>query len=494
MKTFAKKNWIWILGAVILLFIAVGISSSLFKSEPEIVQDLPPAVEIISLEDVVAGNINLSCQVEPVSEVDILSEYSGAVTKVSVAEGDSVVAGDILFEVENIQQRVAVADARVALESAQLALKDLEDQNNLRSSSSLLSQTQSQQDTLVKNALNQFYNNDLRVYPEENPELSDEGGPRIEGNYTCNIEGEYIIDVYGSASSSGGSFRYSGLESGTQTVSTTDFGTRLGDCGLELVFPLGFDKNETWILPIPNNRSISYQNAKTQYESTLAGRDIVINQTEISPELISQSRGRVNQARLRYQLALDNLNKTIVTSKISGVISGFDLDVGDYVTAFSSLGSIKTAEQLELVGYVNAEESKYINQDSLVWVGDENASLNSLAQTIDSQTRKVRFSITPPASLVLTEGLSLPCVIERSFESVGRDDGGVVVPLSSVSIIGIEAYVFSLTEEGIAQAHPVIPGAILGNEVVVYGDVAGSIIKDARGVRDGQSLSIAAQE
>jgi len=353
---YIKKYWLVLLTLLVVAILALRIYDRFIKPKPPVPEVKNPVVDIYTLGTMLDQTIAMSCEVEPVNDITITAETSGSVTKVAVDEGDRVAIGDTLFELENIQERVSLADARVALQSAELRFQEILNDNNDSSASSLLSQTEAQQDALVESALNNLFNNDLRAYPEENPERADESAPTIIGNYTCEREGEYVVEVYSSGSKSGASFRYSGLESGTDTVSTTDFGTLLGSCGLELVFPSDFDKTETWVIPVPNTRSTSYINAQKAYETALETRNITLNQTGLSDQEIAQERGRVNQARLRYELAQDNFNKTIITAENAGVISGFDLDVGDYITAFSGVGNIKTVDQLELVAYLNPDE------------------------------------------------------------------------------------------------------------------------------------------
>lgn len=494
MKKFVKKEWskilLGLLAGVIVIVFVLRIYDRFYATQPVTVDPAPTAVSVLDLGQEIKNALDLSCRVEPVSEVPISPEASGSVTKVLASEGDSVAEGDILFELENIQQRVSVADARVALEAAKLALKDVQDENDRSSDVSLLMQTKRQQETLIADAYNNFLNTGLQAYPEDDPERARDGGPGVLGNYSCTTEGTYIVDVYPSKSRSGASFKYSGLESGTQTVSSTDFGTPLGACGLELVFPVGFDKNETWVIPVPNTRAAQHESARRRYETAIQNKDIVLNQTEASPERINQLRGRVNQAQLRLQLAVDSLEKTIVRAKIDGVISGFDLDRGDFVGASNPIGSIKTTDNLELVTFVNANEQRFISLDSLVTVSGADTGIKNISQTIDSRTRKLQLVITPPEDLDLVEGLSVPCQVQRRVDTSIRQDGGYNIPLSAVSIIGVDPHVFAINEEGIAVAVPVEVGALLGQDAVVYGLDTGTIIKDARGIRSGDRIRI----
>lgn len=490
MKKFIIKNWKWVLLLIVVGIIGLRAYQRFGVEKPLISQEKIVAVETYPLFSKNLEPLNLNCIAEPRVSLTLTPQSSGTVKGIYVEDGNFVEEGQILFELDNIQQRVALQDAKVALDSAKLALQDLRQENNTSDSGSLLSQRKRQQDALVEQARNNLFNIDLRAYPKDDPQDTTRPAPEVLGNYTCAQEGQYNIEVYSSASNSGASYRYSGLESGTSSVSLTSFGTDLGNCGLELIFPENFSKNEEWVIPVPNTQSSQYFSALKAYEQAIENREIALNTTETSPELIAQQEGRVTQAGLRYQLAFDNYEKTRIKAETSGVLNNFSLEIGSFVNAFSEVGSIKTVDQLELVAFVGQSDRGYIRSGLPVRVNDTLLSVGNVNLASDTVTRRSKVTIPVTDSASFQEGEQYICEIDRAGGSELRSDGGIVVPLSALSVIGTDTFVFVVNEESITQAVSVSTGALLGNEIVIYADIEGSIVKDARGIRNNQKVTL----
>lgn len=484
------KQWKWILLIIVLLVILLR-AYQRFGNEPEVLSQAKIAtVDVYNITDAVLEPLEAICVAEAVTNIQVTPEVSGTVKKINIVDGQKVKKGDILLELDNIQQRVGLQDARVALDSARLGLSDLRGDNDLTNENSLLQQTKNQQDIIVEQSRNNLFNTDLRAYPIDDPENISKPAPQIIGNYTCMNEGQYNIDVYRSSSPSGASYQYQGLESGRSSVSTTSFGTKIGQCGLEIIFPEGFDKDEEWIIPIPNTRSNQYEDASLAYQQAIKNRDIALNQTSASAEIIAQQEGRVTQASLRYQLALNTLEKTRVRAESNGVISDFTIDEGDFINAFSSVASLKTIDQLELTTFISLEDKNLIDNNALVTVGEDSFTIGVLAQSSNTSTRRFKISVPVNNNENYREGEQYSCLIERSNDVIVRDDGGVIIPLSAISIIGIDSFVFRINEDALAIAVPVETGALLGSNIVVYGLTEGSFIKDARGITNNQQVSV----
>lgn len=479
---FIKKYWKIIIVVFFVLFIVQKIVSSLSPKDKIVKKEDVLVVETFSLNKIKEGKLDTFCSVEALVDTSIVSELGGKVTSVSISEGGQVKKGQTLFEVENISQRLAVQNARVSLKSAQLALSNLLNDNS-GDINSILGQTQNQQEITLASVKNDYFNTDLKAYPEDYDESS--SAPTILGNYTCEAEGEYIIETYGSAATSGASIRMEGLETGRSSVST-DYEVPLGSCGLKIVFPKDFKKNKTWVIPVPNTRSSQFYAAKKDYESLKAGNILALNTTQASPEQISQERARVTQAQLQLEQAQFNLNKSYVKAPIDGIVTGFDLEVGDYVAINQQYGRIKSIGLSSIVAYINADEKNYISKDSLAFVDGEELSVELVSPSIDD-TKKIKVTLSHSENSEFIEGTEVACSIQRM--NTQETEQEMIVPLSSISIIGTEPYVM-VVEDNIAYKKQVITGAILGKDIVIYGIDSGEIVKDARSVRDQQKVII----
>ena len=115
-------------------------------------------------------------------------------------------------------------------------------------------------------------------------------------------------------------------------------------------------------------------------------------------------------------------------------------------------------------------------------------TVTEVSPTIDTQTKKIKITLDVGQENNLVEGTEVSCHIDRVFSDndIAEKDGKVI-PLSAISIIGQNSYVFEIIENK-AYKKIVEVGALLGQDVIVYGLESEIIIRDARAVRDGQEL------
>ncbi len=211
-------------------------------------------------------------------DLDVYKQLS-RIDVVNVANGSHVEAGDVLVSFDKSDASVSAESSRVAVAEAELALNTeranaTDPSTEIRSLEDKIagykkSITDAEQD--IKDAYRDFLNEDLEVVPSTSDydRLSDETAPTIGGRYVSDIEGEYTIDVYGSGSESGFSFRLSGLETGTYSVifgKAVDLGTR----GLEITFPSTVRTSDTWVVKVPNTGIATYVETKRVYEEMVA--------------------------------------------------------------------------------------------------------------------------------------------------------------------------------------------------------------------------------
>jgi RND family efflux transporter MFP subunit len=161
--------------------------------------------------------------------------------------------------------------------------------------------------------------------------------------------------VYSSGSSSGFSFRLSGLEAGTYSASNFVPG-KLGNNGLFIEFTEGLNYNDTtWIVPVPNTRSTTYSTRKANYENALATREQVVANAENQLERVTASSANTSRAEAQLQRAEAQVNAVFaqlrdgrITAPFDGVVARNDLEIGEIVSAFTPLITIFGSEEREL--------------------------------------------------------------------------------------------------------------------------------------------------
>src|SRR5947209_5204362 len=113
------KKTKWAIGVVAVAGVAVLIGASAAKRGNKAVE---VRLESVQKRDLVAS-VTASGQVRPQTKVDVASDVSGKITKLSVKEGQMVTRGQFLLQIDptNAQAAVQRSDAQVASTRAQLA-------------------------------------------------------------------------------------------------------------------------------------------------------------------------------------------------------------------------------------------------------------------------------------------------------------------------------------------------------------------------------------
>ena len=384
MKKFVTKKRHWVLA---LLLIAAAGSWFVFQDDGS----LSPNIE--------TGLVERSDVVEIVSEtgfaqaaqaVEMAFERGGRVVDVLVQEGDEVLAGDVLLRLNAAAAAAELASAQARLEAEQVRLQELlagADTNSLAVSQSSvvsaetaltnarrnLNEVTAQQNQLVTNAKKTLRTTGLQAYlTSDERDNTDESyeSPVVSGVYDSEEDGVYRIELYNSGAPSGSSYRVSGLESATESVSTFS-PTPIGSRGLFLQFPDNFESRTEWEIPVPNTRSATYLTNLNAYNAAVEGRNVAIaaaenavqsaqaavtqgksQYTQVSSsartEKIAAQQALVNQMRANLQsvqVAYENLT---LTAPFDGVVTKVHTEVGQIVSVSAPAVSIISQGQYEL--------------------------------------------------------------------------------------------------------------------------------------------------
>src|SRR5438270_7475100 len=113
------KKTKWAIGVVAVAGVAVLIGASAAKRGNKAVE---VRVEPVQKRDLVAS-VTASGQVRPQTKVDVASDVSGKITRLSVKEGQMVSAGQFLLQIDptNFEAAVQRSEAAIASTRAQLA-------------------------------------------------------------------------------------------------------------------------------------------------------------------------------------------------------------------------------------------------------------------------------------------------------------------------------------------------------------------------------------
>ncbi len=282
---------------------------------------------------------------------------SGFVESVSVGVGDEVSVGDVLLTLNTDALKADRAEAQATIAKAQSQLEELiegpQSQERLVTSENLelkkqaLRTTKENEASKVSAAYRALLSNGLTAYSNDARESA--VAPEISGTYSCENEGTYTIQVFGSSAPSGYSYRISGLESGTFTASTEQ-PISFGSCGLRILFDKDSSYgNTTWFVDVPNTKTASYTTFKNAYDQavvqansaiTLAEQEVLLAQATASnnnaparSQAITQAQATIAQATARLARVESEIADRVLKAPFAGTVTEIDVTVGETVSS-----------------------------------------------------------------------------------------------------------------------------------------------------------------
>ena len=314
-KNHLKKT---ILGLLVLLFV-------IWKVFSPAQVDPAMAPHTVGRGDI-RDQIELSGRTESLQDVNLGFADQGRVQNIYVSEGQRVKTGQVLATLEMGDLSAQMKSVRAALT---IARADADSTNNS------LTRVTAEQDAIVETAKRNLYGS-LAAYPDD--QFSALAAPIITGNYTGNVEGDYKIDIYGSNASTGASLNYSGLESGTISL-TVGVPVPLGTRGLYITFlnNTGY-VNSKWTVSVPNKRGATYQSLYNNYQTAIASREraIASAQSGAGSAMYSVTRARIDQAEAQVSQIGAAMTRRQIRAPFSGTISKVTLKKGE-----STIGTSK---------------------------------------------------------------------------------------------------------------------------------------------------------
>lgn len=306
-----------------------------------------------------SGTISEPTQSASLQDLTLGFVSGGRIASVSVKAGDTVKKGQILASLDAGNTSGAIAQAKAAY-----ALAEANYQKILNGATSptidiakaalhtaLVNQTEviKQQTTLVENARRTLLNSALSVQTDSDSAVL---APTISGAYTQTAEGTISLTVY--PTSNGGYITFSGLVSGTTTISTTT-PAAVGNTGLFILFqgPLSqYAQGANWHIDIPNKKASNYvsnynayQQALQTKDQALANADAAVTQAQANltatvsaarPEDIAAAKAQMDNAAGALQIAQAAYANTIIVAPNDGTITAVTIAPGQITTANGS--------------------------------------------------------------------------------------------------------------------------------------------------------------
>lgn len=297
--------------------------------------------------------VSVSGFVEAKQIANLAFPGSGIVTAILVEAGSKVAAGDLLATLAStnlVAERNAALSNLIAKKAAYEQLiagpraeAVLVSKTTLANALANLTQTEKEEAQKISNARAALLSTNLTATAVD-PD-TDSTPPTVTGTYSCETEGSYLIEIYSSAAESGYSYNVSGLENGTESVSTEQ-PAPLGDCGLYLQFTAGDNyRNSEWLIELPNTRGDNYVTLKNNYDLTLtqaannisaARNNLTLAEQEheltLAPALdesVKQALAAVTEAEASVAASEAKLADRSIIAPFSGIVTEVDTTLGE---------------------------------------------------------------------------------------------------------------------------------------------------------------------
>lgn len=348
--------------------------------------------------------------VQAAQAVDMAFERGGRVIELMVQEGSEVMAGDVLARLDASTVVADLTAAQARLEAEQVRLQELltgADDNSLAVTQSSvvsaetalanakrnLEEVTTQQNQLVQNAKKTLRNSGFAAYLVSDERESTNytfTAPTVSGTYTSEEEGVYRLELYNSGGQSGASYRLTGLENGTESVSTVN-PTPVGTRGLFVQFPVNFAPRTEWEIPIPNTRSSNYLTNLNAYNAAVESRKVAIataesaveaaqatlnqGQTQLTQvsssarnEKVAAQRALVKQVQAAVAAAQVQYDSMTLVAPFSGIVTKTYTEVGEIIGAGSPAVSLISTEGHEIIVPISEVDIAEVSVDDVAKV------------------------------------------------------------------------------------------------------------------------------
>ncbi len=529
----AHKKTKIIVGALFLILILL-LTIRLLSGDKEILTNTENLqwVETASVRLLSSDEVPLSLigKVEAKNEADLRAEAQGEVTGVYASLGQFVSAGSILAEISNARERASVAQAEASLDIALSNLSKLtsgargEEKDILTTSLENAQKNYMEAQLSAQNTLQNTYAtiDDILFNKVDalftSPTTNDPKLSFVIGNRQTVIDAESGRFKIG--------LMVERLEKNIESLSLEDpleeiltntekdlqemrtFLNVIADAVNMLQPNASLSENTitTWRANILSSRSSistsisSIINARTNLTNTKSALSIAKQNKEIGfsggrNEDVLSAEASVRQAQASLSGAKANLEKTLIRTPISGVVSLLDIKRGDFLPLSTQVAIVSNDNSLIITTYITEAERNSITVGDEVTIQNRYKGLiSAVAPTINPITKKIEITIIPiDNTLSIQSGETIRITLNRFKENSLETPGHMRVPIKALKIEPNRTVVFSIhPEDNTLIAHKVSLGPIVGEDVVIEEgiDFDLSIVTDARGLKEGEAVMV----
>lgn len=508
----SPKTWGVIAVIAIALFAIVNALRGDAASAPA--QPTIRSVQVATISELMGGGTVLStvAEVRSVSEAKISPEIGGRIVRVSATLGSRVGAGTVLAEIENASQRAAVLQAEGAYDAAKASLAKVEGGTRDEQLAILRTSLNASREGAVSALLSAYNGVDTAIKDTADQmfrgvELGQIQFTVLTANQQLELEIERLRGALVNV------LARQDARSRTLTVND-DLKSELATTEAEV--------RDTRVLldsmlkalsdAIPNDDTTAaeiaaYKAGATAARATLTGtlsalagarsaidiaeKNLEQGETGAQSEDVAASRAAVKQAQGVYNLALANLEKTIIRSPIAGTLNNFTVKLGDTVAPSQQVAIVSNNAALEAVMYVTEDDRNRIAVGDTVSLEDDvKGTITRIAPALDPVTRRIEVRIGLPADAKFVNGESVRVSLQKDA-ALPAIKGPLSIPLTALRMESDRSVVFTVVD-GKVSAREIAIGKLSGDSVQVTDGLAldTEIIVDARGLKEGTEVTV----
>ena len=420
-------------------------------------------------------------QVQPLKTVNVASMLVAEVTAVNFAVGDTVEEGDVLFTVDaqDIQNQIrqlnaAVQSLNIGVESAQYGLElalegspqarmqELQHEMGVQQAHTSLSMADesrsniSRQQRQLRDRLDDLNDERARLsreiveFTREHPRYTYVFDSDHANEFSLLLAAEFAL-LQNSMSTVQTAIAQ--MEAQQESLRTAARQAQLSQRQAGIALDFAEESLDVYREIVDRNM----EQAQRQAEFGLRGAQAQLETTQV-----------------QLSIARDNLNRATITSPISGVVSGRNVEVGQFVS--QAMVPFTIVQMDYVIVQVNIAET-LIN---LVYPGQQvDVDIQALGSeqtftgTVTTVAPVANHASTFPVRIELenSDGLIRPGMFSRVTFVQSQSENTFVVPRSAVRSDADGQFVFVVEEDGIARRAPVQTGLQTGNEIEIISGV-----------------------
>jgi RND family efflux transporter MFP subunit len=508
------KRVVAIIGPIAILILAIKILPT--ENPVEVAVDTPKFVVLARVTDLSNKTtpVPLVGQVTSVNEATIRAESSGRLTHVYRKLGDRVVAGQVIAEFENSGERASVLQAEGAYEAAKAA-RDIAQINSANTSVGIgdtktntlnaINSSYSTMDDLVRSKTDTAFSDPRSENPKLKVLVPDSALQTRVENERMTIEKLLTARAVRNSSLSVDSDLLSEIQKvQTEAQTVKNYLDNLNSVYVKSLPDQNFSQASLDAQKAVLNAGratiagtlTSLSASKVALQNGLASEEIAGRTTGDSSPNAASADASVKSAQGAYLAAVSRLEKTIIRSPISGTLNSLSIETGDYVAPTSQVAVVSNNGALEVLAYVSGDDASRITIGAPVKINSNiKGIVTRIASAIDPVTKKIEVRVgilDEKAGLINGQSVRIEVSGPTTAVPALAMASQVKIPLSAVKITPRESYVFTVSASSTLQRVDIQLGTLLGDEVEIVSGLTGDmiIVKDARGLKEGQVVSV----